>query len=67
MKKDNKGYYRDALRSFDLDDKEGDVMNIIDEIENEINAIQDEIKKYKNLTEIDNIYDILTDLCDKLY
>lgn len=43
------------------------VMEIIDEIEGEINEIKDMLKPFTILTEIENVYNLLADLRDKLY
>lgn len=44
-----------------------DVLNILDNIEQEVNKIRDGLSSYKNLTEINDIYERVDKLSDKLY
>lgn len=44
-----------------------EIDKVLDSIENEVNMIKDKLKAIKGLTEIDEIYDVVKELSEKLY
>lgn len=59
--------YRDRIDNLDLGEDKNSAMSIINEIENDVNEIRDELAKYKNLTEINDIYEMAKYLGEQLY
>lgn len=59
--------YRDRIEDLDLGEDRNSVGSIINEIETDVIEIRDELAKYKNLTEINEIYEMAKYLCEQLY
>lgn len=63
-----RGGYRDRLDDLELEESHKDIMmGIINEIERDVTRIQDELVKYRNLSEISEIYDLAYELSEQLY
>jgi CRISPR/Cas system CMR-associated protein Cmr5 small subunit len=62
-----KNGYRDKIDNLDLGQEQNSVGSIINKIENDVIEIRDELAKYKNLTEIYEIYEMADYLCKQLY
>ncbi len=59
--------YRQKIDSLDLGENQNIVGNLIDQIEQDVNEIRDELAKYTNLTEINEIYEMAKYLSTRLF